>query len=291
MCIKIDIKKIMGMQINLGIAICLLFAAFLFYLKNFEKNNIFYPSRKISATPKDAGLDYEDVSFSASLGSGPQGKVTLNGWFIQGKSQAPVILFCHGNAGNISHRIPLLELFHQAGFSVFIFDYRGYGRSTGRPSEQGIYDDAFAAYQYLLKEKYVSPGDVIIYGESIGTQAAVDLASRAPAGLLVLYSGFSSAADMGKAIFPWFPEFLLRALSSVKFDSLSKIKQISIPKLIIHSREDEMVPFRLGEKLFAAAKAPKEFLIMRGGHNEGAYAYQEEFIRAFTAFVNKYSRK
>lgn len=264
-------------QILITILVCSLFI--FGYLKYFERKGIYYPTKRIEFTPADAGFKYEDIFFNT------KDKVRLNGWFIPADNPRGTLLFCHGNAGNMSHRIEIIEIFHKVNLNVFIFDYRGYGRSQGSPSEKGLYRDAQAAYKYLLGRGDIDKEAVVVYGKSIGANVAVDLASKVKAAILISESAFTSAYEMGKKLFPFLP---IKWLISIKYDALTKIKDISIPKLIIHSQDDEIVPFKLGEKLFEAAQEPKEFYKMSGGHNEAVFMAREEYRDRVDNFLGKY---
>ncbi len=255
------------------------------YIKYYEKKAIYFPSPFIEVKPKDIGLDYQDIYFLTSDG------VKLNAWFIEAENPIATILFLHGNAGNISHRIKLIQLFVKEGFSFFIFDWRGYGKSKGRPSEEGLYKDALASYEYLTKKLNILPNKIVIYGKSLGANIACDLATKVDKSLLIIDSGFSSAQDMAKIVFPFIPSFLVRWAITVKFDALSKIKEIAFPKLIIHSKDDETIPFNQGEKLFREAKEPKEFFVVRGSHNQAIFNNPEVFISRIKTFVLNYSNK
>ncbi|UCC41398.1 MAG: alpha/beta hydrolase, partial [Candidatus Aminicenantes bacterium] len=247
-------------RILLGTLALFSFITFLIlYIKYYERKGIYFPLRKIHLTPKEMGLEFEDVYFSSSDG------IRLNGWYVPAKEDRTTILFCHGNAGNISHRIEVIYLFSKLGLNVFIFDYRGYGRSQGSPSEEGLYLDAEAAYKYLIEKRNLKEESIVVYGKSIGANVAVELCSKVKIAGLISESAFTSALDMGKKLFPFLP---LKWLISIKFDALSKIKDIIVPKLIIHSKDDRIIPFKHGRKLFDAAPEPKEFYPMRGGHNE-----------------------
>ena len=257
-----------------------IFSVFIFaYLKYFEKKGIYYPTKEIEFTPIDVGLKYENVFFY--IGSG----LTLNGWFIPAEDPRATLLFCHGNAGNISHRIEIIKVFNKLNLNVFIFDYRGYGKSRGSPSEEGLYRDAQAAYKYLLGRKNINKDAIVVYGKSIGANVAIDLVSKVKAAALISESGFSSAYDMGRKLFPYLPT---KWIITIKYDALTKIKNISIPKLIIHSQDDEIVPFKLGKKLFEAAPPPKEFYEMQGGHNEAFFMAREEYSVKINNFLSKY---
>lgn len=234
-------------------------AAFLFlawYLRYFESHSIFFPMKEMKCFPSDLGLDYEDLYLQTS------DKVKLNAWFLPCKNAPYTLIFCHGNAGNIGHRLEKLKFFHGLGLNVLIFDYRGYGHSSGSASEQGIYRDAQAAYEYLLSRK-VPPERIISYGESIGGAVAVDLASKNKIGALVVADTMTSSKEMVKELFIIIPYWVF----SSRFDSLSKIPKITVPKLMVHSINDEIVPYSLGRRLYEAAPEPKEFLKIRGGHN------------------------
>ncbi|MGB2600654.1 MAG: alpha/beta hydrolase [Candidatus Omnitrophota bacterium] len=264
---------------NYIIIIIAIIALLFLYLRWFEKNNIFFPSRHIDATPDSIGLVYEDVTFKASDGT------DLNAWFIPASGSARgTILICHGNAGNISHRLHIIRIFHDMGLNVFIFDYRGYGKSHGRPSEKGMYLDAGGAYNYLINREDIDKNAIIVYGQSIGGAVAVDLASNTEPKLLITNSAFTSTRDMAKEIYPFLPAKLF---ITQEFDAYSKVDSIHIPKLIIHSTEDEIVPFTHGEKLFENAAQPKEFHAMRGGHNEAVFDYEAEFIAGVDNFLRK----
>lgn len=260
---------------NLLFFLACLLLAFL-YVKYIEKRSIFFPYRPIEVSPSDYGLEFEDINFATS------DQEKLNAWFLPSPGVKKVLLFFHGNAGNISHRLEKISIFKKLGLQVFIIDYRGYGKSSGKPSENGIYLDAKAAYDYLVKEKKFSPGDILVFGESLGAQAAVDLASKEKVAAIILEGGFTSAKDMSAAIYPFLPTIFL----SVKFDSLSKIAKVSCPKMIIHSRNDEIVPFRLGEKLFKASPEPKTFLAVYGGHNSSFMDSMDLFTSKIKEFIS-----
>ncbi|MFH0940548.1 MAG: alpha/beta hydrolase [Candidatus Omnitrophota bacterium] len=230
------------------------------FLRYIEVRTIFYPTKELASFPGRAGLDFQDVFFKAA------GNVELNGWFIPSKNAKYTVLFCHGNAGNISHRIEKLKFFNELGCNVFIFDYEGYGKSRGKPSEANLYRDARAAYEYLLSRD-IAPDQVIGYGESIGGAVITDLASRQEMKAVILDSTFTSTKDMIRYAYPFLPYWIF----SSRFDSEAKIRNIKVPKLIIHSQDDEIVPFKLGRKLYEVSAQPKEFLKIHGGHNSNFF--------------------
>jgi len=241
---------------NLIYLIIFLITVFL-YIRYMEYRSLYFPMRHLQVLPDTVGLSFEDLNFMTRDGK------KLNGWFLSNKDSTYMLLFCHGNGGNMSHRIEKLLILHHLGFEIFIFDYRGYGKSEGRPSERGLYQDSQAAYDYLVLERHIRPERIILYGESLGGAIAVDLVARKKVKALITEEAFSSTSDMTKVIFPFLPSFLVFQ----RYDSLSKIKKIYIQKLIIHSINDEIVPFKLAEKLFAAAAEPKTFLKLTGSHN------------------------
>jgi hypothetical protein len=238
------------------IALFVLFVSFVWYL---EETSVFFPAREITATPRDVGLKYEDVYFKTKDG------LTLNAWFVPANRPYGTVLFFHGNAGSLSERVGKMRAFHELRFNILGVDYRGYGRSEGKPSEKGIYLDAQAACDYLLTREDVDPKKIIIYGVSLGGAVAVDLAARRPAAALIVDSSFSSAWDMAKWMYPFVPYFLVRT----KMNSEDKIKSVQCPKLFIHSRDDDMVPYSLGMKLAETAPEPKLQVTINGPHNEG----------------------
>jgi len=258
----------------------LIVSIFIFaYLRYFEKKGIYYPTKTIVFDPANSGLKYEDVFFET------EDNLRLNGWFVPTENPRGTLIFCHGNAGNISHRIEIIEIFNRLKLNVFIFDYRGYGKSQGTPSEEGLYQDAQAAYKYLLSRKDINKEAILVYGKSIGANVAIDLVSKVSTACLISESGFTSAYDMGKKMFPYLP---IKWIITVKYDALEKIKNITIPKLIIHSKEDEIVPFKLGERLFEAASPPKEFYQMRGTHNEALFMAKQEYSLRINEFLTRY---
>jgi hypothetical protein len=237
---------------------------------------IFFPYAPLDATPNDWGLEYEDVSFRTDDGLG------LHGWFIPHADSHRVLLFFHGNAGNISHRGESIVVFHRLGLNVFIVDYRGYGRSEGKPSEQGLYLDAGAAWRHLTQDRGFAPSDIVVFGRSLGGVVAAKLASRERPGALILESSFSSARDAAREIFP-----LLSRLVAVRFDldAAGYVRKARCPVLVLHSPDDEIIPYRLGRKLFDAAPEPKRFVELRGGHNEGFILSQPGYERAIGEFL------
>jgi uncharacterized protein len=243
--------------IGLGVA-CLLIVLM---LRWFEHSQVYHPNRVMSATGAELGRPFEDACFKASDG------IQLNGWFFPASTNAHrrhlAVLLCHGNAGNISHRLDTCAALLATGVNVFVFDYRGYGRSEGRPSEEGTYRDAQAAYQWL-RQKGFAGTNIIAFGESLGGAIAAELAAREPVSGLVLQSTFTSIPAMGADLFPWLP---LRWLGTIRYDTHSKLPRLHVPVLVMHSTQDELVGIHHGKENFAAANQPKLFWELRGDHN------------------------
>lgn len=242
----------------------------------FERANIYFPSRAMTAHPGTYGLRYEELDLRASDG------VRVHGWFVENESKSPVVLLSHGNAGNVSHRMEKLRLLRSAGASALLYDYRGYGRSSGSPSEQGTYRDGEAAYRWLVETRKVPPERIFLMGESLGCAVAVELALRHKAGGLILESGFTSTADMGRLIFPFLP---VDKLIRFRYDSLAKLPLVSCPVLVMHSPHDDIVPFAMGRRLFDAARGPKTFFEMKGDHNEGFLDTGPAYSEAIRKFL------
>lgn len=235
----------------------------------FQKRLVYFPQRRLHATPRDAGMAYRDVAFRAEDG------VSLHGWFIPAAGAKRVLLFCHGNAGNIADRLESIRIFHDLGLSVFIFDYRGFGRSGGRVGEAGTYRDARAAYRYLVETEGARAEDVVVFGRSLGGSVAIAVASEFSPAALIVESCFPSMADVGARAYPYLP---VRLLLRVRYDSTERVRALDCPKLFIHSRDDEIVPFDLGRRLYELSAPPKEFLEIRGDHNAG-FAESGELYR------------
>lgn len=268
------------MQIRWPVLVLLLFMsgmAFYIFYSRIENFFVFFPDRTHDFTPERFGLTYRDVFFETGDGK------RLHGWFFPSPGNPPVILFCHGNAGNISHRLENVRLLVDRGLQVFIFDYRGYGKSTGRPSEAGIYKDGLGAYDYLVKKAGIPPGRIIAFGRSLGAAVAIEVALGREVKSLVMESAFTSTKDMAKTMFPF---NVLSPLLPAHYGNLSKISYLDIPKLFFHGREDGIVPFFMGRELFAAANPPKFFYALDGaGHNDTYIVGGINYFDALELFV------
>ncbi len=241
---------------------------FVIYVRYLENRSVFYPTRPLFATPAELGLPFEDVYIQA------EENIKIHGWLIKSPLAQSTLIFFHGNAGNIGDRLGKIELFYRMGLNILIIDYRGYGKSEGYPTENGVYKDAVAAYDYLRERDDMKGQKIVGYGASLGGAIAVDLAIKRTLTCLIVDSTFSSAVDIAKRIYPFVPSFLIRT----KLDSVTKIREMTIPKLFIHSVDDRTIPIALGRKLYDAAPGPKEFIEIKGDHNDG-HLYDEDKIR------------
>ncbi len=240
------------------------YLAFMVLLYIFQSRLLYLPSlmgRELTATPAMIGLDYQDLRIQVE--DGP----ILHGWFVPaGHEGAPVILFCHGNAGNISHRLDSIRIFHELGLDVVIFDYRGYGQSEGRPSEAGTYRDVEAVWSYLTGEGGYSSERIVIFGRSLGAAVAAHLAQSVRPGALILESAFASVPDLGSEHYWYLP---VRLLSRFRYATGDYVSKVGAPVLVVHSPDDEIVPIAQGRRIFERANEPKEFLQILGNHNGG----------------------
>jgi hypothetical protein len=240
---------------------------------------LYYPTNAHVATPADIGLRFEELNLKTDDG------VTLSAWCIPADNERGVVLFCHGNGGNISHRLDSIRIFHHLGLSVLILDYRGYGKSGGTPTEQGTYLDGDAAWRYLVESRGVRPDRIVLFGRSLGAAVAAELARRHEAGLLIVESAFTSVPDLGAKYFPYLP---VRLITRFHYTTIDKVAHIAIPKLFIHSPTDEIVPYSQGRALFERAAEPKEFLEIRGGHNEGFLISGDGYISGLDRFLGRH---
>lgn len=258
------------------------YASFVLILYLSQSRLLYYPdlpSRALAATPGQVGLDYRSLQIPTTDG------VTLHGWFLPVTSPRATLLFFHGNAGNISHRLESLQLFHELGLSVLIFDYRGFGQSGGSPSEPGSYQDAEAVWRYLTEQIGVPPAEILLFGRSLGAAVAAYLASRHRPGGLILESAFTSVPDLASELYPLLPA---RWLSRFRYDSRAYLSSVTSPVLVIHSRDDEIIPYHHGQALYAAANEPKQFVEIRGDHNGGFMISSARYRQGLNRFIERY---
>jgi fermentation-respiration switch protein FrsA (DUF1100 family) len=226
-----------------------------------EHHFLFFPDQNLHTTPAADGLSYEEIDFPAADGT------PLHGWYLPGPEGRPLVLFCHGNAGNIADRVEILRFLHDLGLAVFIFDYRGYGRSQGQASEAGTYDDGRGALDWLAGRGW-RPDRMIYFGRSLGAAIALQLALERPPAGLVLESPFTSVAAMGRHHYPLLSR-LLGWLLTASYDSLARIADLRTQLLIVHGRADRVVPVAMGEELYRRAPEPKRLLLLPGiDHND-----------------------
>jgi hypothetical protein len=275
--VKIHTPKILRLfrQVSIAVVAAILFWTIAIML--FEEKFIFFPTVYPRGNYEDAHTvpRLEDCWLKAEDG------VKLHGWFAPADSPIATLVMFNGNAGNISHRIPVIKALRDVGFNVFMIDYRGYGRSEGSPNEQGVYRDGRAAYDFVATRPGIDSARIVLYGTSLGGAVSVDVAVKRPALALILESTFSSARDVARVAYPFLPvQWILRS----KFDSAEKIRSIHVPVLFIHGDHDSIIPIALGRKLFDAANEPKKFLTIPGAdHNDlfwvGGRAYLEQIRR------------
>lgn len=251
----------------------------LIYFK--QESLVFQPAmdRDFRATPASIGLGFDQLTLNTADGE------TLDAWHVpatRGTLARGLAIILHGNAGNIGHRLDYLRMFHDLGFASLIIDYRGYGRSSGRASEEGSYMDADTAWNHATRALGYPPGRIVVFGESLGGAVAAHLATTQRPGALVLASTFTSVPDLGTEIYPWLP---IRLLSRIRYDSRGRLPLVNAPVLVIHSRQDDVIPFAHGERLFGAARAPKRFMEIEGGHNDGFVFRREAWVRQLDEFL------
>lgn len=260
-------------MVEVLITVAVVYSAFCGLLYFGQARQVYFPDRVVSATPAEAGIKFEPVSIRTGDGE------TLDAWYVpaaEGSNVGYTVLYCHGNAGDIGDRVWHVEALHGAGFASLVFDYRGYGRSTGKPSEDGTYLDAQACWDYLTSTRGIPAERIVVYGHSLGGAVAAHLAARSPPRLLVVEGSFTSAGDMGAMMFPWLPS---RLLCRFRYDTRDSVQRARCPVVVAHSRDDEMIPYAMGRRTFESASGPKSFMELRGGHNESGLGYSPEYLR------------
>lgn len=257
----------------------LIYGGILVLLRVYESRLIYFPGpeRRLVAPPPSLGLPIQRVEITT------EDAVKLAGWVIPAESPSPLwLLVCHGNAGNLSEFDRPLHYagLRQLGLNLLAFDYRGYGESGGTPSEAGLYRDADAAYRYLTNQRGVPANRIVIFGHSLGSAVAVDLASRVPSAGLILEGAFTSATDRGQELYPYIP---VRWIAKSRFSSVGKIARMTVPKLFLHANGDEVIPLAHGRRLYEAASPPKTFVELRGGHGD---AFDVDSMTYFGSIAN-----
>ncbi len=267
---------------NILISFAIAYAAVLALVFLFQTRLVYYPEigREVTVTPRSYGLKFDAVEIPTRDGE------ILQAWWVPAEGAHGTVLFFHGNAGNLSHRLDYLLMFNRLRYSTLIVSYRGYGKSTGRPSEEGTYRDAEAAWDYLRNARQVGAQHLVVAGESLGGAVATWLAERVGPRAVLLFSTFTSATDLGAGIYWFLP---VRLISRLGYDNLANLKRISAPVFVAHSRDDDIVPYAHGKALFEAASEPKAFLEMRGGHNEGFIFTRPEWVTQLGVFLDRHA--
>ena len=271
-------RKEMGESLlSLALLAALVYVGFSLLIYLWQPRLLYFPSSQIESTPAQVGLTFQDVSLVTA------DNIKLAAWFVPVEQARGVILFCHGNGGNISHRLDSLLIFHQLGYNVLIFDYRGYGQSEGSPSEQGTYRDAEAAWQYLVQQKGFAGHQIVLFGRSLGGAVATRLATHHDPGGLILESVFTSVPDMAAELYPLLPT---RFLSRYSYNTRQALAEVNSPLLVVHSLGDEIIPFAQGHQLYQAANLPKTFLEISGDHNSGFMTSGSKYKQGLADFLS-----
>ncbi len=273
------LPRIVRIAIYLPILLILLFFGF----RWIEHMIVYHPDGYVPGPRWTLPRNAEDVWIEIS------NTQRIHGWYFKSEKRpaSATILYCHGNGGNISYLGWFGEALTQRGFDVLLIDYRGYGRSDGSTGdERQLYQDVEKAYDYLVTIRKTSPGSIVLYGQSLGTTAAIDVASRRECGVLIVESGLSSAGDMGKVAFPWMPRWMT-GLAKNKFDSAGKIGKVRCPVLVAHGTDDRVIPVDQGRKLFELAKEPKELIIIPGGDHFLVRGPDDEYLDRLVEFIHQ----
>ena len=271
----IDMRTLFNLfTIVASIYLVLMLMLYLFQGRMVYLSNL--PGRALDASPGDIGLDYEDVILATS------DHERLHGWYIPAANPLGVVLFFHGNAGNISHRLESIRIFHELGLDTLIIDYRGYGQSSGKTSEQGTYLDAQAAWDYLVNKRGIAAERIIIFGRSLGGAIGAWLGARHKPAAVIIESSFSSGVDMAHRLYPFLPS---RLITRLQYPVADYAGRLNCPVLVIHSRHDEIIPFAMGQAIYAAVKQDKKFLELRGDHNNGFMISQKDYIAGLRDFT------
>lgn len=267
------LKRILWMVLRTYI----LLAVVLYFAQDYL---LFYPSDKVLATPSNVSLEYEDVFLTPDKRS-PEEKV--HAWYVPvlNETSKGTVLFCHGNAGNISYLVDRIKDVNSFGYDCMVIDYRGFGKSGGEPSEQNMYEDVLSAWEYLTVVRKIPASKIIVHGRSLGGGAASWLASKVRPAALVLESTFSSALTLAQEKVFYLP---IETLLNFKFDTMSRLNEINCPIFVVHSKDDELIPYKHGQDLYRAVKGEKKFLEISGSHNEGIIENQVLYNTALKEF-------
>lgn len=272
---KWDKYKYLCILLLIFILLCMLmtslFSKYVFPKALYQRSSVIY------RTPEHNSWDYEDVFVSV-------GKEKTHGWYIPCENSKGTILFSHGNAGNVADRLESVGIFRNIGMSVLVYDYGGYGQSTGKPSEARCCYDALAMWRWLTEEKMFPPEEVVLFGRSLGGAVTADLATKVNCAGIILESTFLSTVDVAKDMFRCFPA---RFAKGNEFNTKEKVNQIKSPVLVIHSPEDTLIKYYHGKRIFELLEVEKEFLEIRGDHNEGFIITGEKYLNGLRNFIEK----
>ncbi len=246
----------------------------------FQARLVYFPGPAPRATPAQFGLAYRELELVTSDGA------SVHAWFLPQPGARGAVLVSHGNAGNIGDRLELARAYLELGWSVLLYDYRGYGKSAGTPSEEGTYRDAEAAYEHLARVEGLAPERIVLHGESLGVAVTLELALRRPVAAVIAESGFTSLPDMAAEVYPFLPG---RLLARIRYDNRAKVARLGVPLFLIHSPADEIVPVAHTQRLFAAAHEPKRLLLTAGGHNGGGFLNRHEWRAEVGSFLGALS--
>jgi len=242
-----------------------------------QRKFMYRPVRDVAYNPADIGLTFERVSLQVD------GGLKISAWYIPVAKARKTVLFCHGNGGNLSHRLDTINLLNELGLNCFLFDYRGYGDSQGRPSEKGTYADAAAAWDWLTEKKGVEPEDIVIFGRSMGGAIASKLARKVNPAALVVESAFSSYVELGKKCYPYLP---VKHFSKFEYNTVKYVKRVKCPVLVIHSKADEIIPYEFGSQIFDAVRTEKQFVEIFGRHNDGFLFTGAKYRQAWNDWID-----
>jgi len=266
-------------QTRIGTAILL---SLVLFTTGCVQEAVYHPARTLRSTPADAQLEYEDIPIETADG------LMISGWWVPAADPEGTVLFCHGNAGNIGDRVDTLQIINTLGLNVLIFDYRGYGSSDGSPTENGTYLDAEAAWDYLVAKKKIAPQQIILWGRSLGGAVAARTAASHRPGLVIIESAFTSLKDLADDLFVWVPSWLL---TNYAYETACYLRDLDVPVLVIHSRDDDIIPFHHGKQLYGSIKGPKAFLELQGSHNRGFIDSRAIYAPSIGDFITHYTRE
>lgn len=241
-----------------------------------QARHVYFPVKEIIADPGSIGLDFRDIYFWSGQ------DVKLHGWFVPCTKSDKTILVFHGNGGNISHRLQLIRVLHSVGLSVFIIDYRGYGHSLGKPTEEGTYTDGMAAMDYLINNQGLKKEDIIVYGRSLGGPIAARVAAGCHPLALVLDSTFTSIKEFAAQLHPGLP---VRKFFKFNYPTIKWVAEVRCPVLLFHSQQDGYIPYSHARELFKNIKTEKQLVTIKGGHSDGYMVSEGKYRESLVKFI------